>query len=189
MSIPVYLFLSDDTLLDRCRSALDGVARTLPSLEARELEEREAGILLLDEGSATLRELVALAETLAELDGGWTVALVEGGRGAEGDAAAEPSVRALSVSEPTGLDGVRARAEDPDGNPAVLLDLPRALREISVARHDINNPLTSALAEVQLSLMDAEDGDLRNSLLMLQSQIRRIRDLVAGTSHLRPSRR
>jgi len=42
------------------------------------------------------------------------------------------------------------------------------------------------MAETQLLLMDVEDGEVRESLETVQRQIRRIRDLVAELSVLRP---
>jgi signal transduction histidine kinase len=69
---------------------------------------------------------------------------------------------------------------------APVLELGVVLRHVARARHDINNPLTSALAETQLLLMDVDEGELRESLETIQRQIRRIRDLVAELSVLRP---
>jgi signal transduction histidine kinase len=69
-----------------------------------------------------------------------------------------------------------------------LLELHRVLLEISRARHDINNPLTSALAETQILLLDVPPGEVRDGLETVQTQLRRIRDLVAATRHLRPHR-
>ena len=60
--------------------------------------------------------------------------------------------------------------------------------EVARIRHDLNNPLTSALAEVQLLLFDANDEELRESLEVNQNQLRRMRDLIASTSHMRPPR-
>jgi signal transduction histidine kinase len=61
------------------------------------------------------------------------------------------------------------------------------MRSLSRARHDINNPLTSALAEVQLLLLDGEsDPGLAESMEIIQEQLRRIRDLVIGLSRFRP---
>ena len=50
----------------------------------------------------------------------------------------------------------------------------------------MNNPLTAAVAEVQILLMDAaENPEAQEGLLVVQEQLRRIRDLVAATGHLR----
>jgi signal transduction histidine kinase len=61
--------------------------------------------------------------------------------------------------------------------PLRLADLSRELRRV---RHDVNNPLGAALAEVQLLLMDAADPDLRRALETIQEQLRRIRDLLVA---------
>jgi len=68
-----------------------------------------------------------------------------------------------------------------------LLELHGVLAEVARARHDLNNPLTSALAEVQILLMDAPPGGAEEeSLLIIQDQLRRLRDRLVATRHLRP---
>jgi len=52
----------------------------------------------------------------------------------------------------------------------------------------LNNPLTSALAEVQLLLFDVEDAEVRESLEVAQTQLRRMRDMIAAARHLSPHR-
>lgn len=66
---------------------------------------------------------------------------------------------------------------------------PQEVRElVARVRHDINNPLTSALAETQLLLMDHPGGEIAESLEQVQEQLRRIRDLTAELSTIpRPS--
>ena len=54
-------------------------------------------------------------------------------------------------------------------------------------RHDINNPLTAAMAEVQLLLMDLEaDSEVGSAIRLVEDQLRRIRDLVAELPEHRP---
>ncbi|MBI4540559.1 MAG: hypothetical protein HY704_13745 [Gemmatimonadetes bacterium] len=60
-------------------------------------------------------------------------------------------------------------------------ELTLVLRAVAKARHDINNPLTSALAETQLLLMEPHEPALRESLEVIESQLRRIRDLVSSS--------
>jgi signal transduction histidine kinase len=72
-----------------------------------------------------------------------------------------------------------------DEEEPVLLDLRRTLSRISRARHDINNPLTSGLAEAQLALMDVRDPAVKEALETIEAQFRRIRDLVGGITWLR----
>lgn len=74
-----------------------------------------------------------------------------------------------------------------DGDSAAeLLELRHVLAHVARARHDLNNPLTSAMAETQLALMDVEQPDIRAGLETIQEQLRRIRDLVGGLRVLRP---
>jgi signal transduction histidine kinase len=76
------------------------------------------------------------------------------------------------------------------GYRTALVDMHEALVQVARTGHDVNNALTAALAEVQILLMDLEDeGELREALDIIQEQLRRIRDLVANTGHLRPPRR
>jgi len=67
----------------------------------------------------------------------------------------------------------------------LILEFRRILDRISRARHDLNNPLTSALAETQLLLMDVTDPESREALETVQRQLRRMRDMI---QELRPLR-
>lgn len=61
--------------------------------------------------------------------------------------------------------------------------------DLSRIRHDINNPLTAALAEVQLALMDHPPGsETAQGLNVVERQIRRIRDLAGDLSAYRTHR-
>lgn len=60
------------------------------------------------------------------------------------------------------------------------------LDELSRIRHDTNNALTSALAEAQFMRMDAPaEGELVEGLRLVETQLKRIRDLVAELATLR----
>jgi hypothetical protein len=62
----------------------------------------------------------------------------------------------------------------------------RLLRELTRFRHDVNNALTSALAETQFLRMDAPEGsELATALGMVEGQIDRIRRLNAALVALR----
>ena len=76
--------------------------------------------------------------------------------------------------------------DEPGDGAAEILHLRAVLSELRKARHDINNPLTSALAETQLLLMDAEEGEDREALLQIPTQLRKIRDMVEDLARLRP---
>jgi signal transduction histidine kinase len=75
------------------------------------------------------------------------------------------------------------------GTEASLLSFRYALGVLSKIRHDVNNPLTAALAETQLLMMDTEEGtEASQSLRMVEHQLHRIRDLIALLNALRPPR-
>jgi signal transduction histidine kinase len=79
-----------------------------------------------------------------------------------------------------------ARVESGDERAAVL-SYRRALPILSDVRHDINNALTAGFAEVQLMLMDrSADDEETEYLRTIESQFRRIRDLIARISPIRP---
>lgn len=65
------------------------------------------------------------------------------------------------------------------GAPAAALGHRATLSELSRIRHDINNALTSALAETQFMQMDAPaEGELAEGLKVVESQIQRVRELT-----------
>ena len=66
-----------------------------------------------------------------------------------------------------------------------VMSLPTFTRIVAKARHDINNPLTVAMAETQLLLLDVEDAEVRSGLEAVEQQLRTIRDLVAGLPGVR----
>jgi signal transduction histidine kinase len=178
-SKPVYVLSHDAHVRSACAAALPGQVETPdPAAGVESLLERSAGVLLLDAGALGAAELVSAAERLTRA--GWTVAVFSGN---------DPvTVRTVSVGYETELDGVGRFVGHVGDGAEDLLDLHRVLEEIARARHDINNPLTSALAETQILLLDAPDGEMRESLETIQTQLRRIRDLVATTRHMRPRR-
>lgn len=138
----------------------------------------EPGIVILCREALEPEEILEVLLGVARGRGEWTPVLVEE---AGSD---EPVVRALSVDHPSTLDELSRFAEgDPE---AKLLELRNVINRISRGRHDINNPLTSALAETQLLLMDApETGEEREALETVEEQLRKIRDLVQGLTPIR----
>lgn len=122
-------------------------------------------------------ETLKLVRAVAERDGTWVPLVLESDAAAGG-----PIARTLSVGFPLVLDELLDRVDEAE---KPILELRSVLRFISRARHDINNPLTSGLAETQLLLMDVEEGEIRESLEVIQDQLRRIRDLVASLSVLK----
>ncbi len=68
----------------------------------------------------------------------------------------------------------------------MLIERRTAVGEMSVTlRHEINNPLMSAMAEVELLLDDVGHGEQREALLNVQRSLGQIRDAVNRTSELR----
>ena len=98
-------------------------------------------------------------------------------------------VRALGFGLANSSAEVASFAQAPAESKGVLMDLHGVLVDVARARHDLNNPLTSALAEVQPLLFDEQDEEARESLEVIQGQLRRMRALIAATSYLRPARK
>ena len=179
-SKPVYIVAPAGALRDACVAALAGHAEVLdPPLRTATLLERAPGVVLADVSGVAAGELVEAATTLKGPD--WVFAVLE--------PTEPPTLRTLSMGHDSGLSDVARHVDDDAEGPRDgLLELHGVLVEISRARHDINNPLTSALAETQILLLDVPAGEVREGLETVQTQLRRIRDLVAATRHLRPNR-
>lgn len=177
---PVYLSVPDGAARERCLAELPGAEPLEVPLDVASLAGRTPGLLLVD---LTGRDAGALVSALAGLPGGagWKVGVVDA-RGGDGGGIA---VRTLSLGVRHTLEQVRLGLEGASGK-GVLLELHGVLSEIARVRHDLNNPLTSALAEVQILLMDAPSGAEAESLLIIQEQLRRLRDRLVATKHLRP---
>ena len=60
---------------------------------------------------------------------------------------------------------------------------------VAEARHLLNNQLTSALAEIQLLLLDVTDDEARESYVVIHNQLRSMRDVIAGMIRTRGSSR
>jgi signal transduction histidine kinase len=94
------------------------------------------------------------------------------------------SLRPIAMGRPTPLQKIQEVRLDPEKN-GPILELHWVLRAVVRARHDLNNPLTSGLAEAQLLLMDHHPPEVKESLETIQEQFRRLRDMVADLSRLR----
>ena len=90
----------------------------------------------------------------------------------------------VSPAAPAPLADLVARYLDVEETRPVM-SLPTFTRIVAKARHDINNPLTVAMAEMQLLLLDVEDAEVRSGLEAVEQQLRKIRDLVAGLPGVR----
>ena len=178
-SRPNYLVGAPGPERDQVRAALgdfpiqtfDAVPALLGSTEPAEPGRAFLVGPALDPG-AVLDAVSAMAAGRGE----WTPVLMEKEGGAW-------VARTLSLGYPHPLEDVVGSGSSTPSS--VLLELRAILAEISRARHDINNPLTSALAETQLLMMDDLEAETAESLQIILEQLRRIRDLVAATAHLR----
>jgi signal transduction histidine kinase len=52
-------------------------------------------------------------------------------------------------------------------------------------RHDAASPLTAALGNVQLLLEDAPEGDVRDTLRVVEGELRRLAELLRQLSEVR----
>lgn len=180
-TLPIYVLAAPGPSCDRLLGHVGGTGSAIePESFLREWEDLTPGLVLADAETVSADRLLSALRPVTRAAYGWIVALV-----GEGE---PPSVRILSLAPRVPLERVLAFARDPDDAPEAVLELQQVLSAVSRVRHDLNNPLTSALAEVQLLLMDAEDGEMREALEVVQAQLRRIRDLIAATGHLKPTR-
>jgi len=178
VSRPTFLVGAPGPARDEVQSALrDPSLQVFDSVEAfLGAPGREPGRTYLVAPGLDATSLLEAVSSMAVGRGEWTPVLVRREVG-------EWVTRTLSLGYPHPLgDLVDALSS---GDTGVLLELRSILAEISRARHDINNPLTSALAEVQLLMMDDLGGEVASSLEVVLEQLRRIRDLVAATGNLR----
>ena len=69
----------------------------------------------------------------------------------------------------------------PEDRLSEIVDLVRRVR------HDANNPITAALGHVQLLLDDpaAQHPDVRESLVVVESELRRLIDIMRGLNEVR----
>lgn len=143
------------------------------------LSERAAGVVLLAPDGLPPEDVVALLRACAEARAGWTPALlIEEQEG--------PVVLPLAAGSRYELGEVSRFCGTGEGG--LLLSLAQVFEHVRTVRHDINNPLAAGLAETQLLLMDVADDPTRRALQTIEAQLRRIRDLVASLSVLRPRR-
>lgn len=131
-------------------------------------------------GAAVLDLLMRLGRQ----KGPWSPLLLLGG---DPDAEGAYDLLPLSPGVPTPAHQVEEELREGSSR-AALLSLRLFVADLSRIRHDVNNPLTAALAEVQLLLMDKAQGtEDAESLQVVEAQLKRIRDLVAQLSAFRIS--
>lgn len=178
--IPRPVYLLSPAAPDAVLRALVPEREIVHLVHSGELSGREAGLLLLPPELAPAQMVDALVRAAAApAEASWLPVLVE--RSLDGGAARCLPLSLGWVTPPEEL--ARWVGGDRD---AKVLELRHALAQVARGRHDINNPLTSAMAETQLALMDATEPVVRSGLETIMEQLRRIRDLVAGLRSLRP---
>jgi signal transduction histidine kinase len=178
---PIYLLAPGGT-----DPGLDGL---IPGWEPVRVEDAGAlrdlppGLLLLPVAKGGAEQVLEALAVAAQgpSDAGWLPVLVEAGP--EGGPARLLPVSIGWASAPSELARWLGGAED-----AQVLELRLVLNRVARGRHDVNNPLTSAMAETQLALMDVQEPAIRHGLETVEEQLRRIRDLIAGLRALRPPR-
>ena len=136
--------------------------------------------------------VIGLLRRMGRTPGSWSPLLLGGMHdlgspedpGSPGAGEVNGALRVLPLSPGTSVtvETLQARLQEEDPR-ASLLSLRLLVAEMARIRHDVNNPLTAALAEVQLLLMDRPgDSEEAESLRVVEAQLKRIRDLVAKLS-------
>jgi signal transduction histidine kinase len=144
-----------------------------------DMRGRTAGVLLLPvpgvPGDQVLAALVIAAASPP--DQPWLPVLVEA------DPKGGVRTRPISIGWAAAPAELARWAE---GEPyADVFELRHVLLRVARSRHDLNNPLTSAMAEVQLALMDATEPNVRSGLDTIEQQLERMRDMIAHLKALR----
>lgn len=175
---PTYLAAPGGAERERFAAGVPGAVVLDPALVPGALAEAEPGVLLLHPDAVPTAGLLDLARALSPARG-WTICLLTEGPGGA------PEARTLSLGSAHPLEEVAGAADG--AAPGGLLELHGVLAEVARVRHDLNNPLTSAMAEVQILLMDTQGGAEEESLRIVQEQLRRMRDRLLATRHIRPA--
>jgi signal transduction histidine kinase len=155
-------------------------ARAVTSLEellgAGRATHEPGWILLSSKAPADF--LISVISRLQGEVGGWAPLLV-----LDDDSA--PSVAPLLLGYAEALESALPRIRGAEANLG-LLSFRALLQDLARIRHDINNPLTAAFAEIQLLLMDAEpESETAEALRIVEAQLYRIRDLAAELTSFR----
>jgi signal transduction histidine kinase len=180
--LPRYILATSASTLDRARAALAPLEPLveIPSVDAVLNGDLAPGWVFLPP-DVPAEALERLLLGLGRREGSWSpVALGDQG----GELCFVPLSPGFMRPLEELVDGVARGGPD-----AALLSFRYAVGILSKIRHDVNNPLTAALAEIQLLLMDTTEGtEERQALLTVEQQLHRIRDLIALLNALRPPR-
>ena len=180
-ALPIHVVSSDSERRDRVLKALEGRSPTVheSASELRGPVEETRCVIVVDSGDGgAAGEVLALCREVADRDQEKLVFLAEHGDGGL-------TFRPLSLG--FAIEGEELHdVLDPEGDGWPPFDLHEILRFVARIRHDINNPLTAGMAETQLLLMDlGEEGEVGESLVTIQRQLKRIQGLVQDLAHLR----
>lgn len=184
-ALPIHVVSPDPERRDRLVKALEprtaAVHDSIASVHGP-IEETRCVIVVDSDDGIPLTDVLGLCREVADEDQEKLVFLAE----TDHDGVA---FRPLSLGFPVN-DGEVADILDPEGDTWPPFELHEILRFVARIRHDINNPLTAGMAETQLLLMDlGEEGEVGESLVTIQRQLKRIQGLVQDLAHLRrPSR-
>lgn len=184
-AMSIHVVSSDPERRDRVVKALEPRTATVHDSIASvqgPIEETRCAVVVDSDDRIPLADVLALCREVADRDQEKLVFLAE-----TGDVGV--TFRPLSLGFAVNDDEV-ADVLDPEGETWPPFDLHEILRFVARIRHDINNPLTAGMAETQLLLMDlGEEGEVGESLVTIQRQLKRIQGLVQDLAHLRrPSR-
>jgi signal transduction histidine kinase len=181
--LPRYILSTSAPTMERARRALAALEPLveISSVDAvlNGAEMAPGWVFLLPDVPA--EELERLLVGLGRQEGSWSpVALREH----EGELRVVPLSPGFMRPLDELVEGVTNAGPD-----AAFFSFRYALGILSKIRHDLNNPLTAALAETQLLLMDVKEGtEESQALRTVEQQLHRIRDLVALLNALRPPR-
>lgn len=161
---PIYLICPPGPRRDRLSLSLGSPVEPVSSLTSPEaLQQRPPGLILVvsdandDAGDARLR----VAEAVVRGGHGWRLAVAD----------VRPGVESNSLTFGPGA---------PQSGLRVLLGRCEAESAIARARHELNNHLMSALAEIQVLLMDVTCDELRESYDIIHAQLRAMKESVAS---------
>ncbi len=182
------------------RKALDLLAVGGEALDPSALPDSlpEGGGWLVLPSKTSPERLGEVVSSLGRIGDPWALLWLEPLEGSEVEDAGESGedegqvrirVLPISLGYPEDLDQVSRRLES-TGMDSGYLSHRKVLLDLSKVRHDVNNALTSALAETQFMQMDNEPGtELAEGLALVETQLRKIRDLMVELTVLRVSSR
>lgn len=173
MTVPIYLVARSGARRDETALALGETVCAFDSVEALgRLDDLPPGVILIDCNDASDALVLDLVSRVVADSSVWRV-----GVALEEDCKAFQS---LSLGPLFEAGEISAKARDSDTSRDMLAGMRFVLEEVAEARHLLNNQLTSALAEIQLLLLDVTDDEAREAYVVIHHQLRSMRDVIAG---------